>query len=143
YVTTVQEVSGPVTIGGNRVWLILEVFFSELLPSFSAAWVVTDHVVLLSSASHTITRPNLSSMLPATTFTDISAQVANQGNPDLTPYISTNFDIGGEWYTGGEGFVGLTLFNKRVEGYTYQGVTTRPFRSLGIPFEDLVDSQQA
>jgi len=81
-------------------------------------------------------------MLPATSLTDISAQVANQGNPNLTPYISTNFDIGGEWYTGGEGFVGLTLFNKRIEGYTYQGVTTMPFRNLGIPFEDLVDAQQ-
>src|SRR5690606_27196693 len=41
-----------------------------------------------------------------------------------------------------EGFVGLTLFNKRVEGYTFQGVTTRPFRSLGIPFEDLDPTQQ-
>ncbi|WP_447729174.1 TonB-dependent receptor [Pseudoxanthomonas suwonensis] len=143
YVTTDQEVSGPVTIGGNRVWQTLEGDYSEWLPSFSAAWDVTDNVVLRTSASRTMTRPNPSSMLPATTFTDISAQVANQGNPDLTPYISTNFDIGGEWYTGGEGFVGLTLFNKRVEGYTYQGVTTRPFRSLGIPFEDLVDSQQA
>ena len=70
-----------------------------------------DDIVLRTSASRTMTRPNPSSMLPATTFTDISAQVANQGNPDLTPYISTNFDIGGEWYTGGEGFVGMTLFN--------------------------------
>ena len=32
--------------------------------------------------------------------------------------------------------------NKRVDGYTFQGVTTRPFLSLGIPFDDLTDTQQ-
>src|SRR5690606_3906627 len=142
YVQTDQEVAGPVTIGEVRQWQSLTGDYSEWLPSFSAAWDVADNVVLRMSGSRTMTRPNPSSMLPATTFTDMSAQVANQGNPDLTPYISTNFDLGGEWYTGGEGFVGLTLFNKRVEGYTFQGVTTRPFRSLGIPFEDLDPTQQ-
>ena len=142
YATTDQEISGPVTIAGVRQWQTLDGDYSEWLPSFSAAWDVADDVVVRTSASRTMTRPNPSSMLPATTFTDISAQVANQGNPDLTPYISNNFDIGGEWYTGAEGFVGLTLFNKRIEGYTYQGVTTRPFTDLGIPFESLVDSQQ-
>ncbi|GAA5069192.1 TonB-dependent receptor [Lysobacter panacisoli] len=144
YAQTDQEISGPVTIGGVRQWQTLSGDYDEWLPSFSAAWDVAEDVVVRMSASRTMTRPNPSSMLPATTFTDISAQVANQGNPDLTPYISTNFDIGGEWYTGGEGFVGLTLFSKRIEGYTFQGVTTKPFTSLGIPFETLtVDQQRA
>ncbi|MDI9238446.1 TonB-dependent receptor [Lysobacter sp. LF1] len=142
YASTDQDISGPVTINGVRNWQTLTGDYAEWLPSFSAAWDVAKDVVLRTSASRTMTRPNPSSMLPATTFTDISAQVANQGNPDLTPYISTNFDIGGEWYTGGEGFVGLTLFNKRIEGYTYQGVTTRPFTDLGIPFDSLLASQQ-
>src|SRR5690606_37509734 len=142
YVATDQEISGPVTIGDERFWQTLDGDYSEWLPSFSAAWDVADNVVLRMSGSRTMTRPNPSSMLPATTFTDQSAQVANQGNPNLTPYISTNFDLGGEWYTGAEGFVGLTLFNKRVEGYTYQGVTTMPFRNLGIPFDSLTDAQQ-
>lgn len=142
YAQTDQEISGPVTIGGVREWQKLTGDYSEWLPSFSAAWDVAEDVVLRTAASRTMTRPNPTSMLPATTLTDQSAQIANQGNPDLTPYISTNFDIGGEWYTGGEGFVGLTLFNKRIEGYTYQGVTTKPFTSLGIPFETLTDAQQ-
>src|SRR5690606_11523531 len=58
YVTTDQEVSGPVTIGGNRVWQTQEGDYSEWLPSFSAAWDVTDNVVLRTSASRTMTRPN-------------------------------------------------------------------------------------
>ncbi|HSX63418.1 MAG TPA: TonB-dependent receptor [Pseudoxanthomonas sp.] len=143
WVDTKHNINGPVTIGGVRQWQSLDGDYSEWLPSFSAAWDVADSVVLRMSGSRTMTRPNPSSMLPNTTFTDQSAQNANQGNPGLTPYISTNFDLGGEWYTGDEGFVGLTLFNKRVEGYTFQGVTTIPFTQLGIPFDDLTPAQQA
>ncbi|MFC4728451.1 TonB-dependent receptor [Coralloluteibacterium thermophilus] len=142
YVTTDQELSGPVTIGGVRQWQNLTGDYDEWLPSFSAAWDVADSVVLRMSGSRTMTRPNPSSMLPNTTFTDQSGLNANQGNPNLTPYLSTNFDIGGEWYTGEEGFVGVTLFNKRVTGYTYQGINTIPFSQLGIPFEDLTEGQQ-
>ncbi|MDH5823264.1 TonB-dependent receptor [Luteimonas sp. RD2P54] len=143
YVTTDQEVSGPVVFGGVREWQVLEGDYKEWLPSFSAAWDVADDVVLRMSGSRTMTRPNPSSMLPNTTFTDQSALNANQGNPNLAPYLSTNFDIGGEWYTGDEGFVGATLFNKRVTGYTYQGITTMPFAQLGVPWEDLTDGQRA
>lgn len=142
WVDTKHDINGPVTIGGVRQWRTLNGQYSEWLPSFSAAWDVAEDVVLRMSASRTMTRPNPSSMLPNTTFTDQSAQNANQGNPQLAPYISNNFDLGGEWYTGDEGFVGLTLFNKRVDGYTFQGVTTIPFAQLGIPFEDLTDTQQ-
>ncbi|WP_058835909.1 TonB-dependent receptor [Luteimonas abyssi] len=143
YVTTDQRISGPVTFGGVRQWQTLEGDYKEWLPSFSAAWDVADSVVLRMSGSRTMTRPNPSSMLPNTTFTDLSALNANQGNPNLTPYLSTNFDIGGEWYTGDEGFVGATLFNKRVTGYTYQGITTMPFSQLGVPWEDLTEGQQS
>lgn len=142
WVSTDQEISGPVTLGGVRRWQTLTGDYDEWLPSFSAAWDVAQDVVLRMSASRTMTRPNPSSMLPNTTFTDTTAQVASQGNPGLTPYTSTNFDIGGEWYTGEEGFVGLTLFNKRVDGYTYQGTTTMPFSQLGIPYADLTPQQQ-
>ena len=142
YASTDQEVSGPVTIGGVRQWQTLKGDYDEYLPSFNVAWDVADNVVLRLSSSRTMTRPNPSSMLPNTNFGDQSAQNATQGNPNLVPYTSTNFDIGGEWYTGEEGFVGVTLFNKQVEGYTYQGVNTIPFRQLGIPFEDLTEAQQ-
>ncbi len=40
------------------------------------------------------------------------------GNLDLEPYFSDNLDIGGEFYTGGIGYVGLALFRKDIEGFT-------------------------
>src|SRR5690606_11723479 len=117
--------------------------YDEWLPSFNLRWDVADDWVVRMSSSRTLTRPNPRSMLPATTFSDPSAEIADQGNPNLSPYLSTNFDLGLEWYTGDEGLVALTLFNKRVSGYTYQGVNMRPFSSLGIPLDPLSENQLA
>ncbi|RPE81224.1 TonB-dependent receptor [Vulcaniibacterium tengchongense] len=142
YFKTDQAISGRVGLPGQKVWETRESDYDDYLPSFSAAWDVADDVVLRMSGSRTMTRPNPSNLLPGDYFTDISAQNYNRGNPDLVPYTSTNFDLGGEWYTGDEGFVGLTYFNKQVEGYTYQQVTTVPFASLGVPFDSLVADQQ-
>lgn len=143
YARTDQAIRGPVTLGGVRRWQELNSDYDELLPSFSVAWDVADDMVVRMSGSRTLTRPNPSSMLPNTTFTDTTAQVASQGNPNLAPYISTNLDLGGEWYTGDEGFIGVTLFQKHVEGYTFLGTTSMPFSALGISYEDdLTDDQR-
>ncbi|AKK69465.1 TonB-dependent receptor [Xanthomonas translucens] len=143
YVTTDQTISGPVTIGGVRRYQVLNSSYNELLPSFNLAWDVADSVVLRLSGSRTLTRPDPSAMLPNTNFSDPSAQTATQGNSNLAPYRSTNVDIGGEWYTGGEGFVGLTLFDKRIDGFTVNGVRRIPFLDLGVDYSNLSATQQA
>ncbi|WP_164740928.1 TonB-dependent receptor [Xanthomonas sp. BRIP62409] len=143
YVTTDQTITGPVTINGIRRIQVLDSDYKETLPSFNAAWDVADNVVLRLSSSRTLTRPDPSAMLPNTNFSDPSAQTATQGNPNLAPYLSTNVDFGGEWYTGGEGYVGLTLFNKRISGFTVNGVRRIPFNDLGVPYESLLPIQQA
>jgi len=143
YATTDQTISGPVTLGGVRQWQNLSASYSEWLPSFSAAWDVAQNVVVRMSGSKTMTRPNPSAMLPATTFVGVGADSVRQGNPNLSPYTSTNFDLGGEWYTGDEGYVGLTFFNKRVRGYTFNGQTIKTLAQLGVPYSALNPTQQA
>jgi TonB-dependent receptor len=142
YITTDQTIEGPVTIGGVRQYQTLESDYDAFLPSLNTALNITDDVVLRMSASRTLTRANPSAMLPNTTFSDPSAQNANQGNPNLSPYLSTNFDIGGEWYTGEEGYVALTLFKKQITGFTVLGTNNIPFLNLGIPYDTLTDDQK-
>lgn len=142
YVTTDQVIGGPVSFGDERVWQFLSSDYDSWLPSFNAALDVTDSVVARLSASRTLTRPNPSHMLPQTTFSDPSAQNATQGNPNLSPYLSTNVDLGTEWYTGGEGFIGVALFAKHITGFTVPGTNRIPFEQLGVPFEALTDQQQ-
>ncbi|MBE8716491.1 TonB-dependent receptor [Cellvibrio polysaccharolyticus] len=143
YVTTDQRIDGPVTLGGERSYQSFLSDYDAFLPSFNSAYNVSEDVILRMSASRTMTRANPSNMLPNTTFSDPSAQEAVQGNPNLAPYLSTNFDIGGEWYTGEEGYIGLTLFKKQITGFTVLGTNTVSFQSLGIPFDTLTDIQQS
>jgi TonB-dependent receptor len=145
YVKTIQTVSGPYILGGvvqQGPWENLITDYDKALPSLNLTYDALQNVVLRFSASKSLTRPNPSSMLPATTFSDTSASNANTGNPALQPYISKNLDLGGEWYTGAEGYVGLDLFQKKLTGFTVNGITTLPFDSLGIPFASLTQLQQ-
>jgi TonB-dependent receptor len=146
YVKTIQTVSGPYILGGivqQGPWENLITDYDKALPSLNLTYNALQNVVVRFSASKSLTRANPSSMLPATTFTDTSAANANTGNPALQPYISKNVDLGGEWYTGAEGYVGLDLFQKKLTGFTVNGITTVPFASLGIPFASLTPTQQA
>ncbi len=142
YITTDQTIRGPVTIAGVRSYQELDSDYNAYLPSFNASYDVLDDVKLRMSASRTLTRANPSAMLPNTNFSDPSAQQASQGNPNLNPYMSTNFDVGGEWYTGDEGYVGVTLFSKQMTGFTVNGTNTIPFAALGIPYDSLTDLQK-
>lgn len=142
YAGTDQLISGPVTIAGVRKYQDLKANYDAWLPSFNSTLDITDDVKLRFAASRTMTRPNPSSMLPATTFSDVSAVQAKQGNPNLSPYLGTNFDFGGEWYTGNEGYVGVTIFEKQITGFTVTGTNSIPFLSLGVPFDTLTSQQQ-
>ncbi|AQT58926.1 TonB-dependent receptor [Cellvibrio sp. PSBB023] len=161
YIETDQVIEGPVSIAAQpnanppveaqRFYSSVSSNYNYFLPSLNVSFDAAEDVVLRFAASKTMTRPNPSAMLPATNFGDPSAQNATQGNPDLQPYLSTNIDIGGEWYTGDEGYVGLTLFGKQMTGFTVNKNTSVPFSQLPvaignpnmIPFDSLAPTAQA
>ena len=145
YLKTIQTISGPYIFAGitqTGPWQNLITDYSKVLPSANLAFNLRDNVILRLAASKTLTRPDPSQMLPATTFTDPSGQTANRGNPNLAPYTSKNLDLGGEWYTGAEGYLGVDLFQKKIEGFTVLGINTVPFNILGIPLSTLTPTQQ-
>lgn len=142
YINTDQVITGPVTIAGVVVFQSLDSNYDSFLPSFNSVLELTDNINLRMSASRTLTRANPNAMLPNTVFSDPSAQAATQGNPNLAPFKSTNFDFGGEWYTGGEGYFGVMMFNKEISGFTVNGTNTINFLDLGIPFDTLSGAQQ-
>ncbi len=142
YYDTEQTIEGPQTVNGVLSFLSRTTKYDGMLPSFSAAYNVRDNLIVRMGASRTITRPNPSAMLPGTSFSDPSAQTATQGNPNLQPYISNNFDFGGEFYTGGAGYVGVALFRKELTGFTVNGTNTIPFLQLGVPYDQLTALQQ-
>ncbi|MEO8063913.1 MAG: TonB-dependent receptor [Pseudomonadota bacterium] len=149
FVDTDQFVAGPVTLNNGTTITIVQASndtsYSQFLPSFNAALTLTDDIVLRFASSRTITRASPRDMLPNAQFSDPSAQALTVGNPALAPFLSTNIDLGGEWYTGDEGYVGLTLFQKQITGFTIGELTVVPFNSLaalGITYPTLSPTQQ-
>ena len=115
------------------------------LPSMNAVYEVTDDFQVRGSISRTMTRPNPNSMLPGLNFSDPSAATGTVGNPSLAPYYSNNIDLGAELYTGHEGYFGVAIFDKFINGYTENGNTTVPFTSLapyGVTYGTLTPTQQ-
>ncbi|MBP2161469.1 MULTISPECIES: TonB-dependent receptor [Asticcacaulis] len=120
--------------------------YKNYLPSLNAALNITDSLIGRFAASTTMTRPNPSSLLPGLGFGDVSAFNGTLGNDSLTPYISDNLDFGLEWYTGKEGYVALTAFQKKMTGFTQNRVTVYPFSFLaqyGVTYDTLTASQKA
>jgi len=115
------------------------------LPSFEVAFNITDQAVVRAAASRTITRPDPGAMLPGASFSSPSADTATVGNSELDPFESENLDFGFEYYTGGEGYVGVAAFRKRVTGFTVPGLTSHTLADLavyGITFDTLSDQQK-
>jgi TonB-dependent receptor len=120
--------------------------YSNFLPSASVAFSLGRVAVARASISRTMTRPDPNALLPGASFVQPSADVGTLGNSALDPYISTNIDLGFEYYTGGEGVIAVAAFRKSITGFTVNGLTTVPFSFLepyGITFATLTAAQQA
>jgi TonB-dependent receptor len=92
-----------------------------------------------------MTRPDPSAQLPGVSFGAPSADQATIGNPALKPYMSTNIDLGFEYYTGRDGVVSFNAFRKSITGFTNNANTTVPFSALaqyGITYDTLNPTQQ-
>jgi TonB-dependent receptor len=130
------NVVGEVSTGNDyTVWL----------PAANAAFDIGENAVVRAAVSKTMTRPDPSAQLPGVTFNAPSADQASIGNPALKPYLSTNIDLGVEYYTGREGVISFNAFRKSIEGFTNQFVNTLPFTQLaqyGITYDTLNPTQQ-
>jgi TonB-dependent receptor len=121
-----------------------ETDYENWLPSASAALEMGDFVAR-ASLSKTMTRPNPNVMLPGLNFSSPSADTGTVGNPALDPFLSTNIDLGMEYYTGGEGLIGIAAFRKSITGFTTNGNVTVPFSALaayGVTYDTLTPTQQ-
>ncbi|UAK26133.1 TonB-dependent receptor [Sphingomonas nostoxanthinifaciens] len=143
YFHTDQTVASPVQVASGFIQTTINASYDDWLPTVNVSYDVSSKLKLRAAASKTMTRADAGLLLPGTTFSDPSAQVASAGNPNLKPYTSNNIDVGGEYYTGGIGYIGLDLFRKDIDGYTVNTTQNVTFGSLGIPYSALVTTQQA
>jgi TonB-dependent receptor len=126
-------------------WVYQDKTYNNTLPSATAAITLRPDVVARIALSKSMTRANPNSLRPGINFSGTSADTGTIGSPNLMPYLSNNIDLGLDWYTGGEGYVSLTAFQKRVKGFTVIDNITLPFSALaayGITYANLIPTQQ-
>jgi TonB-dependent receptor len=126
-------------------WVYVDKTYNNTLPSASAALDLVKNVLLRASASRSMTRANPDALRPGINFSNPSADIGSLGAPDLKPYLSDNLDLGIEWYTGREGYLSATLFQKKLNGFTVSQNTTMPFGDLaqyGVTYASLTPTQQ-
>ncbi|UGQ47592.1 TonB-dependent receptor [Massilia endophytica] len=160
YVRTEQQVgsyngvsdprNATLTLNGSKYpninqWVYQESSYHNTLPSATAALDLRKDVVLRAAASRSMTRVDPNALRPGINFSSVSADVGTVGNASLKPYISDNIDLGLDWYTGREGYVSLTAFQKRINGFTVNENITQPFTSLaayGVTYDNLAPNQK-
>jgi iron complex outermembrane recepter protein len=100
--------------------------YNNLLPTFNAKINLTDEIILRFAASKSLTRPNLNDLSPTFNYSVLRPQdlEASAGNPDLKPYVSTNFDTSFEWYFNRSSSMAVSLFNKKVDDYIITSAAT-------------------
>jgi TonB-dependent receptor len=124
YVRTRQTSSGYAVENANLATqritpLSVSSSYSKLLPSANLRYELSPDALLRAAYSKTLTRPDLGQLAPSETVTGIdqSGGRGTRGNPQLQPYTSKNFDLGGEWYVAKAAMVGLTVFRKDIGNF--------------------------
>jgi len=118
--------------------------YNEWLPSFGAVVDVTDDIKFRAAASRSMTRASPAYMFPNAAWSSVGISTVRAGNPYLSPYFSDNIDIGGEWYFSDLGYVGLTFFNKKIDGFTRSSnfeVQISQLPNYGIDLSDIQNDQ--
>jgi TonB-dependent receptor len=108
-------------------------------------WNVSDNFLVRGGWSKTMTRGNPADMLLGLSIPNADVSSVNLGNPELDPYLSKNFDLGFEYYTGQEGYFGVAAFRKALEGFTTRRATIVTFGDLaqfGVTLESLGQGQR-
>ncbi|MCY4357646.1 MAG: TonB-dependent receptor [Gammaproteobacteria bacterium] len=92
--------------------------YTDILPSLNLNYVGFDDVVLRFAAAQVMARPNYINIAPFETLNCGSRGCTGfEGNPDLEPFRSNQYDVSAEWYFDDSSLLALTLFHKDVDSY--------------------------
>ncbi|OBV38027.1 TonB-dependent receptor [Janthinobacterium psychrotolerans] len=115
--------------------------YSNLLPSLSGVLDTSADSKLRVGLSQTLGRPRFDQIAThgGALNTTSAVPTLSTGNPDLKPRLSTNLDLGHEWYLDdGRGIVSLALFHKRIRDEIFNYGQLQSLNVNGAPTQVLV-----
>ncbi len=95
--------------------------YGDFYPSVNASYLITEKLLARASYARTITRPDLSNIIPSITATDptvtTSVPTITVTNTGLRPWYSDSFDIGLEYYFDKPGVISVGAFRKDITNF--------------------------
>lgn len=107
-----QKISYDTNIASSATDGLSEIDKSYFLPSLTAKYALTDRSNLRTAASLSYTLPQFKEVAPFK-YQDVS--FSSQGNPDLMPSETTNFDLKYEFYPKVDEIFAITAFYKNIK----------------------------
>ena len=101
----------PVSVGQS---------YNNFLPNLNLTYTFAPDLLLRFAAAKTMTRSDLSQLAPNTTV-NANVKSISTGNPNLTPYTATQFDLSLEWYLNKGGLLSTAVFYKDVKNFIQNG----------------------
>lgn len=93
--------------------------YHKWLPSVNFKWNLQDNLIYRLSLSKTLTSPELSNLYYNKSYgVRPNSLTISQGNPQLQPYLSRNYDMGLEWYINDVSYIALEGFYKKVSNFS-------------------------
>ncbi len=95
--------------------------YDDFYPSLNASFLITDKLMLRAAYARTITRPQLSSIIPSIVATDpttvSTVPTITVTNTGLQPWYSNSFDVGLEYYFDKPGVISIGAFRKDISNF--------------------------
>ncbi|AQR61917.1 TonB-dependent receptor [Brevundimonas sp. LM2] len=98
--------------------------YDNTLPSMNLAYEITDDVIIRLGVAKVMARPLLGNLAPSVTAFSVpnglgatSGGSITIGNPQLSPFTATNYDLSVEWYFQPDALFSVAIFDKEVESF--------------------------
>ena len=92
--------------------------YFDVLPELNLEADLRKDLLLRFAVGQSMTRPDFQTqMAPALTSINAQNKVASAGNPNLEAYISTNVDLGVEWYMARSSALYASVFYKSINNF--------------------------
>lgn len=110
-----QTVISPSVVDNN---------YNAFLPMVHFKYAVNDKANLRAAFTRTFVRPNFGDMTPGTSIDNTkNPMTITQGNPDLKPTFSNNFDVMGEYYFDNVGLLSGGVFYKKISDVVFTDIS--------------------
>lgn len=98
--------------------------YNALLPMLHLKYKLNEHANLRAAYTRTFIRPNFGDMTPGSSVDNTkNPMTITQGNPDLQPTFSSNFDVMGEYFFSNIGLLSGGAFYKKITDVVFTDVS--------------------